>query len=281
MAGYQTILTDVADGVATITLNRPDRLNAWTGVMAREVRGAVYAAGRDKEVRVIVVTGAGRGFCAGADMDALQDIGDDASARDDGNDFPAWPDYPDAPGPSLKGLYPGRFGYLYACPKPVIAAINGPCAGIGLIFSLYCDMRFTVDTAKYTTAFAARGLIAEHGISWLLPRLVGEAHAFDLLLSARKFTGAEAAEMGMVNRSFGSVEDMHAHVAAAAAHLAVNASPRSMAIMKAQMRKAYFQSYEEALATADAEMKGSFATDDFREGVDSFVERRAPRFKAV
>ena len=281
MADYETILTDVANGVATITLNRPDRLNAWTGVMAREVRGAVYKAGRDADVRVIVVTGAGRGFCAGADMDALQDIGDDANARDDGNDFPAWPDYPDAPGPSLEGLYPGRFGYLYACPKPVIAAINGPCAGIGLIFTLYCDMRFTLDAAKYTTAFAARGLIAEHGISWLLPRLVGEAHAFDLLLSARKFTGAEAAAMGMVNRSFASVEDMLAHVAEASAHLAQSASPRSMAIMKAQMRKAYFQSYEEALLTADAEMKGSFATDDFREGVDSFVERRAPNFKPV
>ena len=281
MAEYQTILTDVVDGVATITLNRPDRLNAWTGQMAREVRGAVFAAGRNADVRVIVVTGAGRGFCAGADMNALQDIGEDLGARDDGNDFPAWPDYPNAPGPSLEGLYPGRFGYLYACPKPIIAAINGPCAGIGLIFTLYCDMRFTVDDAKYTTAFAARGLIAEHGVSWLLPRLVGEAHAFDLLLSARKFTGADAAGMGMVNRSFASVEDMRTHVAETVAHLAANASPRSMAIMKAQMRRAYFQTYEEALTTADEEMKGSFGTDDFREGVDSFVERRAPKFKPV
>lgn len=281
MADNETILTAVEDGVATITLNRPDRLNAWTGQMAREVRGAVHEAGLNKEVRAIVVTGAGRGFCAGADMDALQDIGDDASARDDGNDFPPWPDYPGAPGPSLEGLYPGRFGYLYACPKPVIAAINGPCAGIGLIFTLYCDMRFTVDDAKFTTAFAARGLIAEHGISWLLPRLVGEANAFDLMLSARKFTGAEAAVMGMANRSFTDVEAMRAHVAETAEHLARNASPRSMAIMKAQMRRAYFQTYDEALATADAEMKGSFESPDFREGVDSFVERRAPKFKAI
>ncbi len=281
MTDYATILFDVSDGVATIKLNRPDRLNAWTGQMAREVRGAVYDAGRDSTVRVIVVTGEGRGFCAGADMDALQDIGDNAGARDDGNDFPPWPEYPGAPGPSLEGFYPGRFGYLYACPKPIIAAINGPCAGIGLIFTLYCDMRFTVDDAKFTTAFAARGLIAEHGISWLLPRLVGEAHAFDLLLSARRFAGAEAAEMGMVNRSFASVEAMRAHVAAASAHLAVNASPRSMAIMKAQMRRAYFQTYEEALTTADAEMLGSFGTDDFREGVDSFIERRPPNFKPV
>ena len=281
MADYETILTKVAEGVATITLNRPDRLNAWTGQMAREVRGAVHAAGLDKDVQVIVVTGAGRGFCAGADMDALNAIGDDAGNRDDGNDFPPWPDYTDAPGPSPEGLYPGRFGYLYACPKPVIAAINGPCAGIGLIFTLYCDMRFTVDDVKFTTAFAARGLIAEHGISWLLPRLVGEAHAFDLMLSARKFTGAEAAAMGMANRSFADVDTMRAHVAEAAAHLAANASPRSMAIMKAQMRRAYFQNYEEALATADAEMRGSFESPDFREGVDSFVQRRTPRFKPV
>lgn len=281
MTAYQTILVDEDAGVATITLNRPDRLNAWTGQMAREVRDAVYDAGRNADVRVIVVTGAGRGFCAGADMEALQDIGDDASARDDGNDFPDWPEYPDTPGPSLEGLYPGRFGYLYACPKPVIAAINGPCAGIGLIFTLYCDLRFTVDDAKYTTAFAMRGLIAEHGISWLLPRLVGEAHAFDLLLSARKFTGSEAAGMGMVNQSLATVDAMHDHVTSLAAHLARNASPRSMAIMKAQLRRAYFQSYKDALTTADAEMKGSFATDDFREGVHSFVERRAPNFKPL
>ncbi|MEM7268449.1 MAG: enoyl-CoA hydratase [Pseudomonadota bacterium] len=276
---YSEILYDAADSVATITLNRPDRLNAWTGTMAREMRAAVHAAGTDPDVRAIIVTGAGRGFCAGADMDALEAIGDDAGQRDDGNDFPAWPEY-DAPGPSLEGLFPGRFGYLYACPKPIIAAINGPCAGIGLIMTLYCDMRFAAEEAKFTTAFAARGLIAEHGISWLLPRLVGEAHAFDLLLSARKFLGAEAAELGLVNKAM-PAEDVLPHAQAVATQMVSQSSPRSMAIMKAQMRRAYFQSYEEALTTADAEMLGSFDTHDFREGVESFVERRPPAFKGI
>ncbi|MFN3275617.1 MAG: enoyl-CoA hydratase [Paracoccus sp. (in: a-proteobacteria)] len=271
---------DIRDGVATITLNRPDRLNAWTPAMADQVRHAVGQAGSDPAVRVIVITGAGRGFCAGADMASLDKTADRGKASGQEVLYPADVSFPDAPGPDLGGLYPGRFGYLYDCPKPVIAAINGPCAGIGLILTLYCDLRFAAEDARFSTAFAARGLIAEHGIGWLLPRLVGEAHALDLLMTSRKFTGAEAERMGMVNAAL-PADRLMAHVAGVASGMAHGVSPRAMAIMKRQVRLAYTQSFADALKVADAEMAASFQSDDFREGVKSYVERRAPQFSGI
>ncbi|NQY96892.1 MAG: enoyl-CoA hydratase [Henriciella sp.] len=278
MAAYQDILTDLDDGILTITLNRPDRLNAWTGVMEEECREVITQAGTDDAVRCIVITGAGRGFCAGADMGGLQQIGDEAG---DGDAKPA----SEAPvrgaasdTEDLEALYPGRFGYLYHCPKPIIAAINGPCAGIGLIFTLYADFRFANQDAKFTTAFAQRGLIAEHGIAWLLPRLVGEAHALDLLFTARVFKGAEAERVGLVNRALPANELMP-HVMDTAKHLATQVSPRSIKIMKRQIRESYNQSFARSLDVANYEMEQSFASFDFKEGVDSFVEKRPPAFK--
>lgn len=272
---YAEIEVATEDRVATITLNRPARLNAWTGVMADELKLAVEAAAADPEARVIVITGAGRGFCAGADMDRLT-----GALGEDGTEalFPVAAPPADAPGPDLGDDFPGRFGYLYACPKPIIAAINGPCAGIGLILTLYCDLRFAAADAKFTTAFAARGLIAEHGVAWLLPRLVGEANALDILLSARKFDGTEAAALGLVNKAL-PADAFAAHVAGAARALANDVSPRSVAVMKRQVRAAYHQSFAQSLALADREMVGSFDSFDFREGVQSFVERRPPAFE--
>lgn len=274
MSGYQEILTGISDGVLTITLNRPDRLNAWTGTMQVEVEIAIRKGGADEAVRCIVITGAGRGFCAGADMNGLQSI--QASAGAGYNETrPAAP-RPQAPS-ELEKKFPGRFGHMFACPKPIIAAINGPCAGIGLILTLFADMRYAAAEAKFTTAFAQRGLIAEHGIAWQLPRLVGEANALDLLFTARKFDGAEAERLGLVNKALPGSELME-FVGETARHLATQVSPRSVAIMKRQIRESYFQSYAESLSTADAEMEASFATHDFKEGVASFVERRAPAF---
>ncbi|WP_373009123.1 enoyl-CoA hydratase [Hyphomonas sp.] len=274
MAAYTQILETQKDGVLTLTLNRPERLNAWTPVMQMELETAIRAAGDNPEVRCIIITGAGRGFCAGADMNHLQDIQDDTGgAAETATAGVARP----AP-TGLEKVYDGRFGYLYACPKPIIAAINGPCAGIGLVFSLFADLRFTTDDAKFTTAFSQRGLIAEHGIGWLLPRLIGEANALDLLFTGRKFTGAEAADLGLVNKSLPAGELMP-HVQELATFLSTQVSPRSLAVMKRQVRAAYFQSYTESLAEADVEMAASFTTFDFKEGVASFVERRAPAFQ--
>jgi enoyl-CoA hydratase/carnithine racemase len=269
---HEQITVATADRVTTITLNRPDRLNAWTPQMANEVRMAVEAAGNDPDQRVIVVTGAGRGFCAGADMAALQAIGE--GGRTERHEVR----FADAPGPDLGGDYTGLFAYLYECPKPVIAAVNGPCAGIGLIFTLYCDLRYAAEDAKMTTSFAQRGLIAEHGLSWLLPRLVGEANALDLLFTARRFLGAEAAALGLVNAALPG-EGLMEHVMGVARHLANEVSPRSVAVMKRQIRRAYHQSFAEALELANAEMEKSFDTFDFKEGVASFVERRPPAFR--
>lgn len=276
MAQYEQILTQTEDGILTITLNRPDRLNAWTGQMHEEVKQAIQAAGRDEAVRCIVVTGAGRGFCAGADMAGLQEIrpgGEAAAAATSGSVAAAG-----VSGDSIESLYPGRFGYMYACPKPIIAAMNGACAGIGLIFALYADMRIAAAEAKFTTAFAQRGLIAEHGIAWLLPRLVGEAHALDLLFTARVFRGDEAERIGLVNRAL-PAGDLMAHVQDVAGHLASQVSPRSVAVMKRQIRESYFQTFARSLEVADEEMAGSFASFDFKEGVSSFVEKRPPAFR--
>ncbi len=276
---YEDILYDVKDRVATITLNRPDKLNAWTAAMQASIKRALVDASKDDNVRVIVITGAGRGFCAGADMGGLQKI--EASnwnerelARADASiTVDPRPDL----GPDVSHEYTGRFGYLMSIKKPIIAAINGPCAGIGLVFTLFCDMRFAGSDAKFTTAFAQRGLIAEHGISWLLPRLTGTAHALDILFSARKFGADEAERIGLVNRTFAQDQFMP-NVLAYARMLADTVSPRSMAVMKAQIWKSLFQNLTEAVAVGDAEMQKSFATADFKEGVAHFVEKRPAKF---
>jgi len=266
------ILYDIRDGVATITLNRPDKLNAWTRTMADEVRAAVQAAGGDERVRAIVVTGAGRGFCAGADMNLLG-----ALAADDSVAKRARDEAPDADsGDELARNYQGSFGYLMRVGKPIIAAINGPVAGIGLCFTLYCDLRLMAVGAKLTTAFARRGLVAEHGISWLLPRLVGPMHALDLLLSARTVGAAEAAQMGLARLlpQEGFAEAAHA----VAVELAQSSSPRSMGVIKRQLHDSMFQSLAQAVQVADREMFESFGSEDFREGIAHFVEKRPPAF---
>lgn len=280
MSDYEQITLQVQDGVSTITLNRPERLNAWTGQMGEELRHAIGQAGHDPATRCIVITGAGRGFCAGADMEGLQNVASDGQTKGPEASRPANVDFSNAPGPDLGDTYPGRFGYFYSCPKPIIAAINGPCAGIGLILALYADLRYADESAKFTTAFAARGLVAEHGIAWLLPRLVGEAHALELLLTARKFTGAEAQALGLVNQALPGGQLMD-HVSSVARTLAHEVSPRAVAVMKRQVRASYAQSFAQSLAIADEQMNASFSTFDFKEGVQSFVERRAPAFQSI
>ena len=186
---YEHILYDVSEKIATITLHRPERMNAWTPVMERDVRHAMERAAGDDNVRVIVLTGAGRAFCAGADMDALKGLDPNDVRRAsslppfDMNRRPDWQT---------------RYGYYPSIGKPIIAMLNGATAGIGLVHALYCDLRFAADNIVFTTAFARRGLIAEHGISWMLPRIVGHANAMDLLLSARRVSSEEALRIGLV-----------------------------------------------------------------------------------
>ena len=273
---YEDILYRVDGGVAVITLNRPDKLNAWRAEMERELRSAMRDAGADPTVRVIVLTGAGRGFCAGADMNGLQSTVAAGQARAGSTPAPA------APGPapfdaSSRGDYQRQYSYFPAVPKPIIAAINGACAGLGMVMALYADMRFASDAAVFTTAFSRRGLIAEHGISWLLPRLVGMAHAADLLFSARKIRAPEALAMGLVSRVI-PLADFEAEVIVYARMLATEVSPRSLGEIKREIWDAQFQGLGEAIDAANADMPGSFVSEDFKEGVAHFVEKRAPAF---
>jgi enoyl-CoA hydratase/carnithine racemase len=274
--GYEQILYEVKDRVATVTLNRPDKLNAWTAVMGREVRQAMDEAARDEAVRVIVLTGAGRGFCAGADMQMLSGIV--GAGREEPDDPAATREPAPAAGdPAIRPDFRGPYAYFPTVPKPIIAALNGATAGLGLVVSLYCDLRIAADTAVFTTAFSRRGLIAEHGVSWMLPRLVGLQHALDLLLSARKITAAEALAMGLVAQ-VKPAATLGADVRAYARELADLVSPRSLRVMKRQIWEAQFQSLAEATAVGDEEMRKSFTAEDFKEGVAHFVEKRAPRF---
>jgi enoyl-CoA hydratase/carnithine racemase len=268
---YTDILYSAADGVATITLNRPDKLNAWRGQMEQEVRAAMKVAAADDSVRVIVLTGAGKGFCAGADMNMLQGIqGDGGSSRAAIDAAEPW----DA---SSNENFQKQYSYFPAVKKPIIGAINGSAAGLGLIMALYCDIRFAADTAKFTTAFSRRGLVAEHGISWLLPRLIGFANAADLLFSARVITAAEAKDVGLVSRVIPAA-DFQSEVAAYAKMLATEVSPRSLREMKREIWNAQFQSLGQAIEAANADMPPSFKSEDFKEGVAHFVEKRAPKF---
>jgi enoyl-CoA hydratase/carnithine racemase len=277
MADYEEIRYEVHDPVATITLDRPQVLNAWTDRMGAEVRHAVAAAEHDPRVVGIVITGAGRGFCAGADMNTLTAISDgERGATVIPAELAADPGDPGA-GDDLRG---GEYTYLLSVPKPVVAAVNGAVAGMAVPFVLACDMRFMAEDAVLTTAFAQRGLIAEWGLSWILPRLVGTAVALDLLFSARKVTGREAASLGLVNAALPG-DQVLAHAQDYVRGLAQTSSPASMAVMKRQV----YQQVHAGLFPAEREarrlMVESFSRPDFREGVRSFTEKRPPRFERL
>lgn len=287
---YEQIHYNYENGIATITLNRPQKLNAWTRDMAAEVRDAMYRASEDDAVKVIILTGSGRGFCAGADMSELKD----ASSQETSNvisdksmtaeqkasiimgqkmEEEINPENPD----NIRADFRKRYSYLMAIKKPIIAAINGPAIGLGLVIPLYCDIRFASEKAVFSTAFSRRGLIAEHGFSWLLPRIVGIPNSLDLLYSGRTIDALEAKEMGLVNKVFPGVDFMK-EVNAYAAELVKAVSPRSINVMKRQVYRALFQGLAEALTEADEEFILSMESEDFKEGIAHFLEKRPPRF---
>jgi enoyl-CoA hydratase/carnithine racemase len=266
-------LYQVADRVATITLNRPDKLNAWTAVMEQEVRSAIEEAERDGNVRVIILTGAGRGFCAGADMSLLSHAA--AHGVDENTRARALQG-----GARREGVlddFQKKYSYFPAVGKPVIAAINGPAVGLGFVISLYCDLRWASDAAKFSTTFARRGLIAEYGMAWMLPRLVGVPNALDLLFSARSFDATEALRIGLVNEVFPQgvfLDKVREH----ARELASTVSPRSLRVIKQQVYQAMFQTLAQAIETSEREMLASLQCEDFKEGVAHYLEKRAAAF---
>jgi enoyl-CoA hydratase/carnithine racemase len=254
----ETVLWHVEDGVATITLHRPERMNAWTWPMHETFFATVDRADDDPDVRVVVLTGSGRGFCPGMDMESLS-----ASSKTAGDG-------------AERRLLTDLAGFR----KPLIAAINGACAGIGLVVALMSDVRFVASSARLSTSFTRRGLPAEFSASWFLPRIVGMGNAMDLLLSGRVIDADEALTLGLVNRVY-PVDELLPAALEYARDLAANASPVAMAAIKAQVTKDWFRTYEESIAEAVALVAAPERRADFREGVESYVEKRPPNFRPL
>ena len=264
---YQQILYEVRDRIATVTLNRPEQLNAWTDVMAEEVYQATHAAAADDTVHVIVLTGAGRAFCAGGDITGFKSD----NPRHLIDKLPRPYDF------SRRPDYQSRTAYFPSLPKPVIAMLNGATAGIGLVHALFCDLRFAAEDAVMTTAFSRIGLASEYGMGWILNRVTGHANAIDLLLSARKVKGQEALRLNLVNQVH-APDKLTEATYAYARELADKVSPRSLRVMKQQLWDLPFQTLQEALITDSAAMLEANVCEDFKEGKRAFMEKRPPRF---
>jgi enoyl-CoA hydratase/carnithine racemase len=259
------VLYEVRDsGVAVLTLNRPERMNGWGGGLATTFYSLLDDAEADPDVRAIVVTGNGRAFCAGADMGNLNTISNATVDAAEGTDV----------GKLVGSRHPH---FVATLRKPVVAAINGACAGMGLTLALVCDVRFAAEGAKFTTSFARRGLIAEYGISWILPRVVGWGAAMDLLLSGRVFLADEAADLGLVKEVV-APEDLMSRAIAYAEDIAANCAPSSLAVIKQQVYADSMRDVFEASAVAEKLMHESMLRPDFIEGITSFFEKRPPNF---
>jgi enoyl-CoA hydratase/carnithine racemase len=261
----EPVLYEVCDsGVAVLTLNRPERMNGWGGGLATAFYARLDDAEADPDVRAVVVTGSGRAFCAGADMGNLNSIG---NATVDGA--------ADTDVSKLVGFHHPH--HVMTMRKPVIAAINGACAGMGLTMALVCDVRFAAEGAKFTTSFARRGLIAEYVISWILPRIVGRGVALDLLVSGRVFFADEAAALGLVKEVV-SADELMPRAIGYAEDIAANCAPSSLAVIKRQVYADTMRDVLEASAVAEKLMHESMRRPDFIEGITSFFEKRPPDF---
>lgn len=265
------VLYSAEDGVATITLNRPHRGNAWTGRMEVHFRAAVARAEDDAAVRVIVVTGAGRQFCVGADSRALE-MSSAAGEYRTGIDEP-----PAQPGDPEDDAVGARFGFLRSLRTPVIAAVNGAAAGVGFVLLCCADIRFIAADAKLTAAAPRLGLPAECGISWILPRLIGWSRASEILLSSRIVLGSEAAAIGLAHEAV-EAGDVLPRALGYARQLVQECAPSSLAVTKRQLGLDMERSFVKADADADRRLREMIGSADFREGVAARRDRRPPRF---
>jgi enoyl-CoA hydratase/carnithine racemase len=250
----------VDDPVATITLRRPATLNALTHPMLRAFREAVDEAAADPRVVGIVVTGEGRGFCSGLDASVLQQTANAGSAS----------------APPKDGV-PGLFTWLLQVPKPVISAVNGVAAGGGFVLAVMSDIRIASDTASFLSIFSKRGLIAEHGTTWIVPRLVGTGAALDMLWSSRKVEAAEALRLGLVQQVV-APDDLLGVARRYVVDLAENVSPASLADTKRLVYEGYGVTYPDALEEIDGVQYAALDRVDAREGAAALLEKRAPAF---
>jgi enoyl-CoA hydratase/carnithine racemase len=265
---------EVSDRVATITLSRPKRRNAWTGRMHTEYRFSLAEADRDPAVRVIVVTGdpEGAAFCAGADLGALEGHAEkgryDAGVADD----IAMPGY------GVDTRFDASFAYHFGLSKPVIAAINGAAAGVGLVLAAFADLRFAAAGAKFTTAHGRFNFPAEFGLSWVLPRIVGLTHANDLLLSSRVFTAEEAMAMGFLNAVV-PAEALMGHVSAYARNLADGVSPGAARETRRQIYRDLHRDVASAVEDAERLLETMIRHPDYGEGVKAWMEKRTAQWR--
>ncbi len=259
----------VVDQVATIELHRPDRLNSWTGRMHTEYRHLLERAEQDPDVRVMVVTGAGRGFCAGADTKAL-----DTHVERGGYD-PGTPTDIARPGYGRRPEFDADFAYHFGLRKPLIAAINGAAAGVGLVLACYADIRFAVPGAKLTTAHGKLALPAEYGLSWLLPRLIGVSAATELLITSRVFLTEEAHALGMITRLCEPGE-LRPVVQDYAVKLARSVAPESIAETKRQIYTDLHRDVRAAVEDAGEALSRMMTRPDYAEGIRAFKEKRPP-----
>ncbi len=261
---YQQILTEISDGVMTITLNRPDRLNAWTGRMGEELRAALDESDANDEVRAVIVTGAGRAFCAGADLESGGDTFDyskrdtaGSKGRDNGGEF------------TLR---------VFDSKKPVIAAINGPAVGVGATMTLAMDVRMAADDARIGFVFARRGIIPEACSSWFLPRVVGISRAMEWVATGRVFDAREGLEGGLI-RSLHPKDELLGAARALALEIAENTAPVSVALARQLMWR--MLGAEHPMIAHRADSRGMIArgqSADVVEGVTSFLEKRPAKF---
>lgn len=254
------LVYEVDDPVATITLQRPATLNALTHRMLRDFRAAVDAAVRDPRVVGIVITGAGRGFCSGLDASVLQ-----ATATAGSGTRPVSDDVP------------GLFTWLLQVPKPVISAVNGVAAGGGFVLAAMSDLRIASTGAAFTSIFSKRGLIAEHGTTWIVPRLVGAGAALDLLWSSRKIDAAEAFRIGLVQQVV-EPDDLLPAARRYVEELAANVSPASLADTKRLVYAGFGVQFPAALAEIDAVQYAALDRVDAKEGAAALIEKRPANF---
>ena len=276
MTTYEQIIYEVDGPAATITMNRPDTLNAMTSLLQAELRHALDASERNEDIIGTVLTGAGRGFCSGVDMNDLGAMS--AAGKTIGKSYEHLAADPGNPDKDPNYMFSPP--YLLGLRKPIIAAVNGACAGLGFSYATFCDMRFVDRNAKFVSSFAPRGLIAEHGTSWMLPRIVGPSHALDIFWSSRRVEGEEAYRMGYANRLCEpgeSVKEAQEYLKM----IAGTSAPTSIMMMKKQVYKHLMRDLGESMVEDNQWMSDSLTEDDFKEGVASFVERRSPNFARV
>ena len=261
-------------GVAIIWLNRPHRMNAWTGRLHTEYRHLLERANSDTAVRAIVVSGRGRGFCVGGDSEALSGHADRG-----GYDAGISADIA-KPGYGTDEHFDASFAYHFGLDKPVIAAMNGPAAGVGLALACFADLRFAVPGVKFTTAHGKLNLPAEYGLSWMLPKIVGLGRANDLLLTSRVFTSDEALTLGFVNQIFEPAE-LVAQTVAYAHQLIASVSPNSLRQTRWQIYKDLHRDVASAVIESERLIEDMAMEEDFKEGIAALVEKRPPDWPSI